>query len=285
MFNKLQDYKENLSSMGLSRAKLYFVKVDVQAAFDNIPQGKVQDLIASLLSEDQYVVKRHTEVKPPDTHGRHNQSATFKPVRKFCAEAQVNSGVEGFVEAVEARPPQIRRHNTVFVDNVVADELRRAKVLQLLGEHVGANVIRIGKKFYRQKKGIPQGSVLSSLLCNLFYADFEVKHLKFVRNNQSLLMRLIDDFLLITTKKDLATKFLHIMHAGNVEYGISVKQEKSLINFDATIAGAPVPKVESDGLFPYCGIFLDQKSLNISKDYSGKSEDSRRYLRPSYCIY
>jgi telomerase reverse transcriptase len=274
MFNKLQAYKQTLAASGQSRARLYFVKVDVQAAFDTIPQGAIQDLIASLLSENEYIVKRHTEVKPPDTHGRHNESAFFKPVRKFCAEAQIDSGLESFVKAIEAKPMQIRRHNTVYVDNVVTDELRRAKMLQLLGEHVGANVIRIGKKFYRQKKGIPQGSVLSSLLCNIFYADFEAKHLRFLQNDQSLLMRLIDDFLLVTTRKDLAIRFLQTMRAGNEEYGITVKSEKSLINFEATIASAATPQIESDVPFPYCGIFLDQSSLNISKDYSGKSVDS-----------
>ena len=37
--------------MSPSRPKLYFVKVDVQACFDTIDQGKLLDIIQSLISE------------------------------------------------------------------------------------------------------------------------------------------------------------------------------------------------------------------------------------------
>jgi len=268
MFARLQQFRSTLSNLGVTSSKLYFVKVDVQGAFDNIPQAGIQQLIAGLLSEDHYYIKKHTEVKPPDTYGAHNADVVFKPMRKFCSEAAADFSAAAFTKAIAARPPQSRRHNTIFVDNVVPETHRRSFILELLSEHIGANVVRIGKKFYRQKKGIPQGSVLSSLLCNLFYGGFEAEHLGFLQDERSLLLRLIDDFLLVTTDKKQASRFLQIMHDGNPQYGICIKPEKSLVNFGVKINGDIVPELTNGKAFPYCGILLDQKNLNLRKDYS-----------------
>ena len=73
----------------------------------------------------------------------------------------------------------------------------------------------MGKQFYRQKVGIPQGSVLSTVLCNIFYADLEKKKLPFLLDEEGLLLRLIDDFLFISMNRDHAKSFLEHMHQGN----------------------------------------------------------------------
>lgn len=45
---------------------------------------------------------------------------------------------------------------------------------------------QIGNSFFRQAKGIPQGSVVSTYLCSLFYADMERKHLAFTQQPDSV---------------------------------------------------------------------------------------------------
>ena len=74
----------------------------------------------------------------------------------------------------------------------------------------------MGKKFYRQKVGIPQGSVVSTVLCNMFYAHLEKKKLPFLQDVDGLLLRLIDDFLFITMNRDHAQQFLQTMHDGKM---------------------------------------------------------------------
>lgn len=65
--------------------------------------------------------------------------------------------------------------------------------MQLLEEHVSENIVKvvksdtsisvalttyqIGPRYYRQVVGIPQGSVLSAILCAYFYGDLESKKL------------------------------------------------------------------------------------------------------------
>ena len=47
----------------------------------------------------------------------------------------------------------------------------------LLNEHIFRNNVQTSAGVFRQRTGIPQGSVLSTLLCHLYYADFEREHL------------------------------------------------------------------------------------------------------------
>ncbi|KAI5892942.1 uncharacterized protein SCHCODRAFT_01153534 [Schizophyllum commune H4-8] len=52
------------------------------------------------------------------------------------------------------------------------------------------------------------------------------------RDAGSLLLRLIDDYLLVTTSRARAVAFLDMMHAGHPDYGCFIAREKTLTNFD-----------------------------------------------------
>ena len=58
--------------------------------------------------------------------------------------------------------------------------------MSLLREHITTNLVKIGPRLFRQKDGIPQGSVLSSLLCSLFYGDMEANKLTFTKDDESV---------------------------------------------------------------------------------------------------
>jgi hypothetical protein len=63
---------------------------------------------------------------------------------------------------------------------------------------------QIGQNYYRQVVGIPQGSVLSSLLCSIFYADLEGTCLDFTQDPMSVssltqLMELLNLFVTAVT--------------------------------------------------------------------------------------
>ena len=249
---------------------LYFAKVDVQAAFDTIPQSAVLALISSLPSESEYRISKHAEIKPGDNH-RLNPSS--KPIRRYKSLASSLADFQSFQENLESGLAAGKK-NTVFVENVVPQFRHRSDILKLLEEHLMRNMVKIGNKFYRQKEGIAQGSVISSLLCNFFYADLESTQLSFLDPKDSLLMRLVDDFFLITINRTHAKRFLEIMHKGVPEYGVRVNPEKTLVNFEATLSsGVKLARlVGSDGWFPYCGTFIDTKTLNISRDRERKNE-------------
>lgn len=219
--------------------------------------------MACIPTHSTYRIAKHVEIKPGE--GVPSGEPAAKPSRKWTALAHPRSKRRHFDELLET-DLAIGRKNTVFVDNVVNTLRDTDELMALLAEHIQQNLVKIGKKFYRQKTGIPQGSVLSSLLCNYFYADLEATHLSFLQVGDSLLLRLIDDFLLITTKREHAKKFLEVMHGGLEEYGVSCNPDKTLVNFEVTVQERKVPRLVQTRHFPYCGNFIDTRNLNITKD-------------------
>lgn len=253
----LRDFKEKLPK---AYQQLYFAKVDVRGAFDTLPQDAVLRLMASVPSQGQYTINKHVEVKPGEPG---KQGA--KPIRRWLSTAQGQSDSPSFSGRVEGQLAQKAR-NTVFIGQALKKSHATGQLMTLLNQHVGQNLVKVGKKFYRQKQGIPQGSVLSALLCNYFYADLEDRHLGFLRGSDCLLMRLIDDSLLITTDRSKAERFVQIMHGGLPEYGVEVNPKKTLVNFDMTVDQQPVGRLTAGQRFPYCGTVIDCKTLEITKD-------------------
>ncbi|EPE28186.1 hypothetical protein GLAREA_04977 [Glarea lozoyensis ATCC 20868] len=263
LYTRLKAFQTKISN---SSKPLYFVKVDVKAAFDTIPQASVIELMSSLSSKPAYRISKHVEIKPGENYREDLPGKRkAKPMRKWAALARGAKDPMTFEDTLKNNLA-VGKKNTIFVDNIINQYRSADDLLDLLSEHVTRNMVKIGKKFYRQKEGIPQGSVLSSLLCNYFYADLEAQHLGFLNENDSLLLRLIDDFLLITTSHTQARLFLQKMHDGVPAYGVQVNPAKTLVNFEATVNNQKVARLVGTRAFPYCGAFIDTKSLDISRD-------------------
>jgi len=248
---------------------MYFAKVDVKSCFDSVPQYDVLDIAVSFMESNAYLVHKVAEVRKP---------LLARPRVKFTKQGLPSQHVFRMKGEAERRS-RIRSGPVVFVGEPANYEERQQALARLLTHHLTDNVVKIGKKFYRQKHGIPQGSVVSSLLCNMFYSQLEMEGeaLAFTQQDSTVLMRLIDDFLLVTVDKSVAVKFLQVMHRGLPSYGITVKPEKSMANFEVEINGINVhrPTTHVAGeYFPYCGTLIDMNTLEISKDMGRVSSHS-----------
>jgi telomerase reverse transcriptase len=263
MHSRLKEFKNHINKHALVSAgpkagrlpQLFFVKLDIQACFDTIPQKELLCLVEQLVSEEAYHVTRYVAMHPA-MHGR--------ATRRFLGRAAPPYKQQYFPDL--AAGGTTGAANTVYVDTIKQKEHDADELLCLLEEHVRNNLVKIGKNYFRQRNGIPQGSVLSSLLCNFFYAQLEQQVLNFLQPADSLLLRLVDDFLLITTDVDQATQFLQVMHRGQPAYGVSVHPAKSMVNFTAAVDGIYIPRLEGTPLFPYCGCLIDTHTLEIHKD-------------------
>ncbi|KAG9196339.1 telomerase reverse transcriptase [Alternaria panax] len=266
MFPKLASFKASLRQRGLGDTRLYFAKVDVQACFDTIPQSRLLRMIDSLMSIQAYTMGKHVEISPlPPLQRLDGKHVDPMPLKKYIPHTDAAADITPFNQLVKDRLAD-KKANTVFVNTDLQRRETKDDLMQLLQEHIERNVIKIGKRFYRQKTGIPQGSVLSSILCNFFYAQLERDVLGFVLDDDSLLLRLLDDFLLVSINEEYARRFVRVMHRGHPEYGVVIKPSKSLANFDVTTEeGSRISTSGSDGKFPYCGVCIDTMTLEISK--------------------
>lgn len=246
----------NLVSPG---SKLYFAKVDVQSCFDSIPQESLLDMIRDVFASNAYRTTRYIETKP---------SGNLKTRQRYLNLARPADGEAAFSKDTAEQLCALKV-GRVFSEVGYQKVWSKQQLLDLLQQHVRNNVVKIGKKHYRQTEGIPQGSVLSSLLCSFFYTAFEHDQLGFLDRSNTLLVRLIDDFLLITTDLSSARKFLRAMTAPQAQYGIIVNPDKTLANFEAAIGAHKVPRHMGKS-FPYCGITIDTVDLQIGKDRQKK---------------
>jgi hypothetical protein len=161
---------------------------------------------------------------------------------------------------------------SVFVDGVTVSVEHKDRLIELLKEHVFDNVVvardGVGReKFLVQKEGIAQGSVLSTLLCNVYFGDVEDKLLKGVFKGEdgelNLLVRVVDDFLLVSTKKQVAVDFLKRMTAGIEELGVIVNKSKTTVSFKTEEAGRCVEGED----FPFCGLLFNTETCEARYEY------------------
>jgi len=263
LHEKLLNFKRRIPA----GTRLYFVKVDIRSCFDTIPQGRLMDTVRRLIiNETGYRTSRHGELKFVH-EARMNPKGQIR--RRFVGAARPTDDMAVISGQSVARQAEKKR-NVVFVDTGNQRVWSSGQLLKLLQEHVQENIVKIGKRHLKQIRGIPQGSVLSSLLCSLFYTAFERERLAFLDPASCLLLRLIDDFLLVTTKESQARTFLQVMTAGDPSFGISVNPDKTLASFDASVEGHKVSRLHDSSYFPYCGLAIDTRTLELRKDRDKK---------------
>ncbi|XP_026645852.1 telomerase reverse transcriptase-like [Microtus ochrogaster] len=137
---------------------------------------------------------------------------------------------------------------------------------------------------YVQCQGIPQGSSLSTLLFSLCFRDMENKLLAEVQQVnafflplQGLLLRFVDDFLLVTPHLVQAKAFLGALVHGIPEYGCRINLQKTMVNFPmetGTLDGAAPHQLPARCLFPWCGLLLDTQTLEVFCDYTSYTRTS-----------
>ncbi|WWC73585.1 uncharacterized protein I206_107557 [Kwoniella pini CBS 10737] len=266
IFGPIQHLKADLNKKYGKVPNLYFVKMDIKSAFDTIKQGKMIDVVSNLLDKNHdYCVMLYCLLLPPASQASHGASR-----RLFKSRAVVDDHI---VSTFGGHAQEIAKplRNAVIVDLVRRKQITREACLDLLKIHIQNNVWQIGKQFYRQKVGIPQGSKISSLLCSFFYACMENEFLAFTRQQGSRLLRYIDDFLYITDSPNLARRFVETMTKGFPTYGAQVSSGKTLLSFECETRGQMGAIIDpgDDGqiLFPYCGFLINTKTLDVMSDH------------------
>mmetsp|Transcript_35881 Transcript_35881/g.83670 ORF Transcript_35881/g.83670 Transcript_35881/m.83670 type:complete len:1105 (-) Transcript_35881:446-3760(-) len=278
---------------GLPPPMLYLTSVDIQKCFDNIHPGRLFSALRHrILSEDRYLFQKAAAIHP--FAGRLN-GRSLRATQAFSSAA--SPFLRDFPSTVAAEVVAGGRHHCVFVDGVVGCAGRsREKLLELLEKHIFNNVVLSrgpcggGGRRFRQMRGIPQGSILSSLFCNFFYGDAEGELLQGVFDHEdgrcatdgdvhrmqdqsrSLLIRVMDDYLLMSNSKATSLKFLDAMNKGMPHLGIQINKTKTNVNYnigpERLRDNLGITTLNGNEPFPWCGLLLDPLERQISLDFS-----------------
>ncbi|KAL0484912.1 telomerase reverse transcriptase [Acrasis kona] len=170
-FVKLWRWQQSHNAFQSNASKVYFVSVDVKSAFDSVPHDKLLSVMLNkVLKEDEYQIIKYNAVRP--FLGR----PSIKYERAVCTPDEFPLFPE-YAKNVLSK----RYSRSILTDKVFYKFMDREEIVNMLRCHVRKNYVVRGRGvksvYYRQKKGIPQGSVLSPLMCSYFYADLEYSHL------------------------------------------------------------------------------------------------------------
>lgn len=248
---------------GAGAPRLYFASMDVRRCYDGIDQRLLLEVVAAAVTESVYVVERAVVAAAEDAPRQRAGVCAGAAAASVAGVAARGGGTSGRRCAVAASHAAVTRRD----------------VLALLAEHIQRSEVAVRGRVRRQATGIAQGSVCSSLLCHLYYGHVERKLLAGLSDridgDASLLLRLTDDYLLVTEDRALAEAFVATMLAADASGLLGVNPGKTLLNFDGRGRdGAPLARVrwpagggadgdghgdghgdgDRDGYFPWCGV-------------------------------
>ncbi|XP_069766142.1 telomerase reverse transcriptase isoform X2 [Narcine bancroftii] len=263
----------NLKAGRLNRDRpYYFVKADVTGAYDAIPHAKLIEVISGILDlkvPKSYCVRRYAKIWV-DAAGQVRKA--FK--RQVSTLMDLMPTMKEFVSHLQQGSLQ----NTILVNQGLTLNENSEDVFTFFKQMIGSNIIRIGDKYYIQCCGIPQGSLISTLLCGLCYGDMENQLFAGIQDD-GLMLRLIDDFLLMTPHLSQAKKFLRILAAGIPDYGCFINPHKTVVNFplEENLPGCDTARsLPEHCIFPWCGLLFDTQTLEVYSDYSSYANISIR---------
>lgn len=262
---------------------LIFASVDIEKCYDNINQAYMYDVARRQFTNNDYMIQQYSLIYGDDVAERLKRTTTkivgppercgliHKDGQQLCREC-----------------------NQAVLESRTCHLVQRRSLLNLLHEHLTSHLVmttgRHEKRYLVQTSGISQGSILSMLLCNLYYGNAEnlllnngnpqSPRLITEQTTADFLARQVDDFLFITTSKASVTSFVKQMWLGKPELGININQAKTLVSEEVVFdiedengSRRVIPPLanqtfrSSGDLFPWCGMLFDVRTGEVFVDY------------------
>ncbi|KAM6546130.1 hypothetical protein CsatB_026866 [Cannabis sativa] len=265
---------------------VYIIVSDVAKAFDSVEQKMLLSVIKDVIRDEKYTVKQSCEV-------RCTKSSLWVQDHYILLDQNIKSSTTSLIP--------FQATNSVLVNQECSKTVTKNELLFDLNEHIKRNVLQLDKKFYLQRVGISQGSVLSTLLCSLYYGDMDRKVIfPFLErisqtaiqdgseqynfsyasgaqihtsNTSYMLLRFIDDFLFVSTSKQQAEGFFSRLSRGFQDYNCYMNADKFSVNFDVGhISKLPSNRlcIGEDGVsfIRWSGLLINCCTLEVQADYT-----------------
>ncbi|XP_051152954.1 telomerase reverse transcriptase isoform X2 [Andrographis paniculata] len=290
VYRKLVPFLLLLKDSSVTMPNIFIVVADVSKAFDSITHDKLLSVMKDVILDDEYALEKLTHV-----------ICTKNSLKVHKHLNLVNQYITSGSTQITSLPLG-QSLGGVLVKKELDRKLSKENIISLLKEHITRNVVQLDNHFYLQRVGIPQGSVLSTILCAFYYehmernviypylakvnkAGFGESHVSasLAENHtkemivsglqqQQLLLRFIDDYLFISTSRTQASMFFTRLDRGFHEYNCSMNKDKFGLNFDVENRQNTSKRlfVGKDGVSFLCwsGLLVNCSTLEIQADYT-----------------
>jgi len=280
VYPRLLKFLQNVSSPKTRNlGSLYFASVDIYHCYDNIDQKHLYNLVSAIISEDEYLIQKHAIIHPFD--GKNSKS---------CCKGKKVVGTPGCFVNFPTLVEELTSHHSdsIMLDGINCQIAKKGNILALIKEHLSNHVVvakrRFGPQLLVQDTGIPQGSVLSTMLCNFYYGDIEKQFLEgvFITSGDNFhkhfIVRMVDDFLLVTTDHKTCERFMIQTSKGVPNFGVQINATKSRVSHNTKIENSDgiesyrwkscCVKEGGKQYFPWCGMLFDVDTCAVRVDYS-----------------
>ena len=236
----LREFFENISG-----PKIYFAKADIEKCYDNIDQDKMCEIVKDLFNrlKSQHFVyqkvsavceknKTENELLFSVRKLKHSKEGS-KYVRFSKIVRKLSHGFVSLEDSLESLAQQFKKiSNSVKICELKRFETEEVKIdsiLKSISMLVKRNILKAtcGKdNFLWQRKGLSQGANISSFLNFLYLNEVDKRYLIPVLKNHGLLLRNVDDYLLITEKQEMVQKFKNLFLEGFSELNLKANPNK-----------------------------------------------------------
>nr|QTW21094.1 telomerase reverse transcriptase isoform 1 [Prorhinotermes simplex] len=222
-----------------NRCPVYFVRTDISDAYGSLRHDKLCNILRNTILEDQtYTLKKYKLVCMKKRKLQYIYKKAFDHLPIVVPHNSALTGEE-----------------PTTVSCIVGSEL-----LSFICKTLRNFVVHKGNQRFLMTCGQPQGGRLSAVLCDMYYSDLDRTHLREFQKDGDLLIRVVDDYLFITTDLDRAARFLKVMKGGFPEYGCSVNNK--------TQTNVPLEPGPVCTEVAYCGYVINTMVMHITGDYA-----------------
>lgn len=263
-------YKNFVQGLGGGSREMHILTMDVEKCFDNLDQSKVCQAVSGILKQEDYTITGYNQVFMNNKLTKRIRSIAHKHV-----EVNLQGLDAGDAEPIFRTIFDRARNNTascILIDRAEGWHVGRSEITRKVSQHIKTHLTKFGARTFCQGRGIPQGSILSSLLCSICIDQFEklyVDPILFSQENSdknpgqsqegpasALCVRMLDDFLVISTNPDRLRSFQLAMERGFPDFGLRVKASKTVVSSPDQVK------------IPWCGYLFNSSDLTVTLDES-----------------
>lgn len=244
LISRVAKYRQDLISRYLCIPKIFALKLDVKGAYDHLPIYLVEEVVKSKLDEtyplDNICVNQYRVVR--------NSRITSKR----CSVV--------YDSISQQEIPKVKK-DTIF-QNETPIVLSKSDILDFVCRQLKETTVLYHGVTYSRKNGVFQGFQLSGVFFDLVYdqvTEYFQSIISQAYKNETLILRLVDDFLFLSTNKDVIQNIRKLTSRPIQKFNLHINHLKTQY---------------AETNLKFVGLNLDLTSLAFVKDISTYRTDA-----------